>query len=205
MIPVVCPAYLPNIYYCSWILNQTKVLFIVDSHYQKQTFRNRCEIYGANGKLKLTIPVVHTKTKAPLKEKEVCISNETPWRKQHWKSICSAYRSSPYFEFYETELAPFFEKKETHLMQFNIQILIKIMELIEAPFSYELVEWNKNKHQRMDSLINAKKNIDWKALPYTQVFQNKNGFLNNLSLLDVIFNLGPESFTYLKNQKGITP
>lgn len=205
MIPVVCPAYLPNVFYCSWILNQTKVFFITDSYYQKQTIRNRSEIYGANGKLNITIPLEHTKKQIHQKDIDVCIANEISWQKQHWKSICLAYRSSPFFEFYERDLAPFYEKKITHLMHFNLQILLKILELIEAPLSYELVQWNGNKYKRMETLIDAKKKIKWKNEPYTQVFDNKYGFLSNLSILDVIFNLGPDSSAYLKNQKVIIP
>ena len=205
MIPVVSPAYLPNVYYCSWILTQNKVYFVTDSHYQKQTIRNRSEIYGANGKLNLTIPVEQTKTHILQKEIEVCIANQISWQKQHWKSICSAYRSSPYFEFYEKDLAPFYKKKITYLMHFNLEILLKIMELIELPLSYELVKWNINEHKRMESLICSKKKVDWKNEPYTQVFGNKYGFQSNLSILDVVFNLGPESSTYLKNQKVIIP
>lgn len=205
MIPVVCPAYLPNVFYCSWILNQTKVFFITDSYYQKQTIRNRSEIYGANGKLNITIPLEHTKKQIHRKDIDVCIANEISWQKQHWKSICLAYRSSPYFEFYERDLAPFYEKKITYLMHFNLQILLKILELIEAPLSYELVQWNGNKYKKMETLIDAKKKIKWKNEPYTQVFDNKYGFLSNLSILDVIFNLGPDSSAYLKNQKVIIP
>ena len=205
MIPVICPVYLPNVYYCNWILNQPKVFFVVDSHYQKQTFRNRTEIYGANGKLKLTIPVENIKSQNHQKEKDVCIANEILWQKQHWKSICSAYKSSPYFEFYEKDLEPFYEKKAIHLMAFNLKILLKIMELIQAQLNYEFVEWDENKHHRMDFLINAKKKLGLKAKPYTQVFENKSGFLDNLSILDVVFNLGPKSSNYLKNQKVIFP
>ena len=205
MIPVICPVYLPNVYYCNWILNQPKVFFVVDSHYQKQTFRNRTEIYGANGKLKLTIPVENIKSQNHQKEKDVCIANEIQWQKQHWKSICSAYKSSPYFEFYEKDLEPFYEKKAIHLMAFNLNILLKIMELIQAQLNYEFVEWDENKHHRMDFLINAKKKLALKAKPYTQVFENKSGFIDNLSILDVVFNLGPKSSNYLKNQKVIFP
>lgn len=203
MIRVVSPAYLPNVYYCSWILTQNKVYFVTDSHYQKQTIKNRSEIYGANGKLNLTIPLEHTKTSILQKDMEVCVANEISWQKQHWKSICSAYRSSPYFEFYERDLAPFYKKKITYLLNFNLEILLKIMELIESPLAYELVKWNVNEHKRMEGLIDSKKKVDWKNEPYTQVFANKYGFQNNLSILDVVFNLGPESSTYLKNQKVI--
>lgn len=203
MTPVVCPAYLPNIIYCSWLLVQNKVFFGEDTHFQKQTFRNRTEICGPNGRLKLTIPIVHSKSEKHQKENEVLIANTTDWQKHHWKSICTAYRSSPFFEFYEADLAHFYEKKATHLMDFNLALIQKTMELIETPFSYEIVGWDEKKYQRMDFLINAKKMSNDKLGHYTQVFENKNGFLGNLSILDVLFNLGPETPSYLKKQAEI--
>ena len=203
MTPVVCPAYLPNIVYCSWLLVQNKVFFGEDTHFQKQTFRNRTEICGPNGRLKLTIPIVHSKSEKHQKENEVLIANTTDWQKHHWKSICTAYRSSPFFEFYEADLAHFYEKKATHLMDFNLALIQKTMELIETPFSFEIVGWDEKKYQRMDFLINAKKMSNDKLGHYTQVFENKNGFLGNLSILDVLFNLGPETPSYLKKQAEI--
>ena len=203
MTPVVCPAYLPNIVYCSWLLVQNKVFFGEDTHFQKQTFRNRTEICGPNGRLKLTIPIVHSKSEKQQKENEVLIANATDWQKHHWKSICTAYRSSPFFEFYEADLAHFYEKKATHLIDFNLALIQKTMELIETPFSFEIVGWDEKKYQRMDFLINAKKMSNDKLGHYTQVFENKNGFLGNLSILDVLFNLGPETPSYLKKQAEI--
>ena len=203
MTPVVCPAYLPNIIYCSWLLVQNKVFFGEDTHFQKQTFRNRTEICGPNGRLKLTIPIVHSKSEKHQKENEVLIANTTDWQKHHWKSICTAYRSSPFFEFYEADLAHFYEKKATHLMDFNLALIQKTMELIETPFLFEIVGWDEKKYQRMDFLINAKKMSNDKLGYYTQVFENKNGFLGNLSILDVLFNLGPETPSYLKKQAEI--
>jgi hypothetical protein len=185
-------------------LNQTKILFVEDTHFQKQTFRNRTEIHGANGRLKLTIPVEHNKTQWHQKEHEVCVANDMNWQKHHWKSICNAYRSSPYFEYYEPDLAPFFEKKVNRLMTFNLDVLLKIMDLIDAPLNYKLVKWNAKAHLRMDTLVNAKKDYLFQNVPYTQVFESKNGFLRNLSILDVVFNLGPDSVAYLKTQKVIS-
>ena len=108
---VLSPAYLPNIEYCSWLLYQKKVLFSETITYQKQSYRNRAEIYGANGKLKLIIPIKHRNGVRKTLEKEVLISYEQNWQIQHWKSLCYSYRSSPYFEFYEASIAPFYEKK----------------------------------------------------------------------------------------------
>ncbi|MDA9852300.1 WbqC family protein, partial [Flavobacteriaceae bacterium] len=104
MIPIVCPAYLPNVQYCNWILQQQQIHFTGSTTYQKQTFRNRSEIYGANGKLKLTVPIRHTHGIQKSLDQEVSIAYDTDWQKQHWKSICAAYRSAPYFEFYEADL-----------------------------------------------------------------------------------------------------
>ncbi|OUU21778.1 MAG: hypothetical protein CBC08_02485 [Flavobacteriaceae bacterium TMED48] len=198
MTAVVCPAYLPNIHYCSWIIAQKQPYFVRDTHFQKQTFRNRTEIYGANGKLKLTLPIVHNKSKSHQKEEEVQITKTTAWQKQHWKSICSAYRSSPYFEFYEADLISLYKEEVTHLMQFNLDLLNKIMELIEFSMSYKIVEWKKDTHRRMDDLVNAKKSVQINFEPYRQVFEEKNGFIPNLSIIDLLFNLGPDTLNYLQ-------
>jgi hypothetical protein len=203
MTAVVCPAYLPNIYYCSWIVAQKQLYFVRDTHFQKQTYRNRTEIYGANGKLKLTLPIVHNKSKSHQKEEEVQIADTTAWQKQHWKSICAAYRSSPYFEFYEEDLIPFYKEEVTHLMQFNLDLLNKIMELIEFSMSYKVVEWNEHTHQRMDDLVNAKKSVEINFDPYRQVFEEKNGFIPNLSIIDLLFNLGPDTLSYLKKHTAL--
>ena len=198
MTAVVCQAYLPNIHYCSWIIAQKQAYFVRDTHFQKQTYRNRTEIYGANGKLKLTLPIVHNKSKSHQKEGEVQIANTTAWQKQHWKSISSAYRSSPYFEFYEADLISFYKEEVTHLMQFNLNLLNKIMELIEFSMSYKIVKWKKDNHQRMDDLVNAKKSLLINFEPYRQVFEEKNGFIPNLSIIDLLFNLGPDTLSYLQ-------
>jgi hypothetical protein len=198
MTAVVCPAYLPNIHYCSWIIAQKQAYFVRDTHFQKQTYRNRTEIYGANGKLKLTLPIVHNKSKSHQKEGEVQIANTTAWQKQHWKSISSAYRSSPYFEFYEADLISFYKEEVTHLMQFNLNLLNKIMELIEFSMSYKIVKWKKDNYQRMDDLVNAKKSLLINFEPYRQVFEEKNGFIPNLSIIDLLFNLGPDTLSYLQ-------
>ena len=97
----VCPAYLPNIHYMAWIVSQIEIVMVTKKPYQKQTFRNRTEIYGANGKLKLTIPIVHSKEKERQIDETVVIHYENSWQQKHWKSLENAYRSSPFFEFYD--------------------------------------------------------------------------------------------------------
>ena len=103
---LIAPTYLPNISYMAWLIKK-KIYFNLTDKYNKQTFRNRSEIYGANGKLILTIPIIHSKEKKLQLTKEVKIFDKINWQTNHWKSICSAYRSSPYFEFYEQDFFNF--------------------------------------------------------------------------------------------------
>lgn len=198
MIPIVCPAYLPNVQYCNWILQQQQIHFTGSTTYQKQTFRNRSEIYGANGKLKLTVPIRHTHGIQKSLDQEVSIAYDTDWQKQHWKSICAAYRSAPYFEFYEADLEPFYQEKIISLFEFNLKLLSQVMQLLEVSFTYKIVSWNSNVHKRMDHLIDAKQKVTTGFENYTQVFGTKFGFIPNLSILDVMFNLGPNTSSYLK-------
>ena len=107
---ILIPAYLPPISYFKSVINQNKLSICINTNYQKQTFRNRCIIYGANGLHKLTIPI--TNNSRVKKDKDVTIHNEMQWQKNHWRAIESAYKSSPFFEYYQDELAPFFFKKQ---------------------------------------------------------------------------------------------
>jgi hypothetical protein len=201
MIPIVCPAYLPNVQYCNWILQQQQIHFTGSTTYQKQTFRNRSEIYGANGKLKLTVPIRHTHGIQKSLDQEVSIAYDTDWQKQHWKSICAAYRSAHYFEFYEADLEPFYQEKIISLFEFNLKLLSQVMQLLEVSFTYKIVSWNPNVHKRMDHLIDAKQKVTTGFENYTQVFGTKFGFIPNLSILDVMFNLGPNTSSYLKTTR----
>ena len=113
------PTYFPNVAAFSALLQAEKVLFEMHDNYVKQTYRNRCYIYGANGKLSLNIPVVFSQ-KNRQKHKDVQIFNDENWQAQHWKSLLSAYRTSPFFEYYEDDLRPLFEKKASFLLDFNL-------------------------------------------------------------------------------------
>ena len=195
MVAGVCPAYLPNIHYMAWVVSQKEIAFVTNHPYQKQTFRNRTEIYGANGKLKLTVPIVHKKTAQRQSDNAVAIHYESSWQKDHWKSLESSYRSSPFFEFYEDDFYPFFHKKYQKLMELNIILIKKILSLIDA----EVKILSKKKAMKENStLIIAKSNTIIETPQYQQVFHAKHGFINNLSTLDLLFNLGPQSLEYLK-------
>ena len=194
MIAGVCPAYLPSIRYMAWMAAQNEVAFVKTNNYQKQTYRNRTEIYGPNGKLKLTIPILHKKNQKHQLDSEVEIYQESSWQKIHWKSLESSYRSSPFFEFYEDDLYPFFHQTHRRLMDLNISLIKKIFSLIDI----ELVIKNTKEINEFRELLNAKNKLVYKTPIYNQVFNSKHGFINNLSILDLIFNLGPDSNSYLK-------
>ena len=190
----VCPAYLPSIRYMAWIVAKKEVTFVLTNHFQKQTYRNRTEIYGPNGKLKLTIPISHNKFQKNQLDSEVKIFNNSYWQRDHWKSLESSYRSSPFFEFYEDDLYPFFHRRHEKLMDLNIALIKKIFSLLEIVIKFK----KTNKVDEFSELIRAKQKTIYKTPIYHQVFNSKYGFINNLSILDLIFNVGPESNNYLK-------
>ena len=197
MIISVCPAYLPSVEYMSWVINQKKLYFLTSGHYQKQTYRNRAEIYGPNGKLKLIIPVTKNRGSNHQKDIETMIDNNFLWQKNHWRSLQMSYRASPYFEFYEEDFYPFYNNKISSLMELNIGLIKVILKLLK--FEIPIEEKNDNKVKEKRDLIIYKKIVNASILKYNQVFIDKHGFLSNLSIVDLLFNLGPESLNYLKN------
>ena len=197
MIISVCPAYLPSVEYMSWVINQKKLYFLTSGHYQKQTYRNRAEIYGPNGKLKLIIPVNKNRGSNHQKDIETMVDNNFLWQKNHWRSLQMSYRASPYFEFYEEDFYPFYNNKISSLMELNIGLIKVILKLLK--FEIPIEEKNHNKVNEKRDLIISKKIVNASILKYNQVFIDKHGFLSNLSIVDLLFNLGPESLDYLKN------
>ena len=158
-----------------------KLVFEVQDSYQKQTYRNRCYICGANGKLGLHIPVKYSQ-KNRQNTSEILIDNSSNWQSIHWKSLESAYKTSPYFEYYQDDLVSLFTTKKESLLGFNL-------------------EFNKEKQQKeYRYLVNARKESEIKINPYIQVFQEKHGFINNLSILDLLFNEGPNAKSYIQIQ-----
>lgn len=190
------PTYLPSIEYMAELVAKP-IHFTLRTNYQKQTYRNRCSIYGANGKLNLIIPVEHNKVLAQQKDGDVKIKWDENWQKQHWKSIASAYSSSPFFEFYEDELkAAFFMQPKT-LAAFNQGLLRCIFDWLDLEDEFLFSDKYKALTPLEEYLINPKQESDKLFPKYVQVFDNKHGFIPNLSVLDLIFNLGPESYDYL--------
>lgn len=178
------------------------VWFENDDNYQKQTYRNRMYVYGANGKLLLNIPVKHLHSpgvKQHQKYRDVRIENDFDWQKQHWKSLKSAYQTSPFFEFYEDDIFPLYHEKAEFLMHFNYRCFQKVCECLQVDINFkkteEFIKEPVGINDRRD-LINAKTRREIEFYP--QVFQEKKGFLHNLSILDLMFNEGPNTVNYLQ-------
>lgn len=168
--------------------------------FQKQTYRNRCLIAAPNGIQALTVPVEHTVS--PL-IKDLKVSDHGNWRHLHWNALVTAYSESPFFEYYQDDIRPFYEQRWDYLLDFNEAIRAKMCELIDIQpnVSYSLEFRTLNSQLRdFRETIRPKHpapDPDFTPRPYYQVWQQKHGFLPNLSILDLLFNMGPESILYL--------
>ena len=177
------------------------VTFEIEDNFQKQTNRNRMYIYSPNGTQLLNIPVKHNKT-VHQKFKDTKIEQAFDWRKQHFKSLEAAYRTSPFFEYFEDDIRPLFEKKHTYMMDLNFEAMEIVTECLGMDFSYDKTIEYFHEIDNMEDyryLANGKKDPAVFE-PYTQVFGDKHGFINNLSILDLLFNEGRYALDYLKNQ-----
>ncbi len=197
-LPVFHPTYFPTIYQYAKMLQSRKVVFEVEDNYQKQTYRNRCFIYGANGKQLLNVPV--TKVSGKQKTKDILINYSANWQKEHVKSLISAYKSSPFFEFYIDELMPVFMEQKKYLLDLNISIFSKLNEALQIDIPFKMTaDYGKEIDNDFRYLVNAKKDITPNLPKYIQVFHEKHGFIPNLSILDLLFNEGPNAEMYLLN------
>ena len=195
------PNYFTNIHQFTQIIKADNILFEVSDNYQKQTFRNRTYIYGANGKLGLFIPVIHTHKNREL-FKDVKISYDSNWMDLHLKSLQSAYRSSPYFEYFEDDFIKLYSEKEKFLADFNIKCIKLISNLLDLDLNFKISnEYVEKTNDIIDlrDLSNARKEKKIDTPKYIQVFESKHGYINNLSILDLLFSEGPNSVSLITN------
>ena len=199
---VLHPTYFPDILTTAAMVQSEQILFEVCDNYQKQSYRNRMYIGTANGRLLLNIPVKHTGTGGHKKTADAQIESSFLWQRQHWRSLVIAYRTSPFFEFYEDELHPLFHTDYESLLEFNKATLDCIFELLDStPNTHYTTTYKMNyddsEIQDLRMLADAKRKPEITLPRYRQVFEEKTGFIPHLSVLDLIFNLGPESLSYL--------
>ena len=197
---VLSSVYAGNLVYYSLIANSNKIILDVYENFNKQSFRNRCVIASPNGPLKLIIPVVRSSKNIV---KDVKIDNTQNWKKIHWKSLESSYRSSPYFEFYEDEFySLYFKNKNDFLFDFNNKINLAILKCFgietEIIISSSYVEKDLEIEDFRNIIPSKSKGLEkFKEIKYNQVFQEKQSFLPNLSILDLLFNEGPLAKQFL--------
>jgi hypothetical protein len=192
-------AYLPPVSFFSCLISAKKIIIEKHEHYVKQTYRNRALIYGANGIHPLIIPIHHEGLyRRPMHE--IKISYDADWQKIHWRTLTSAYRNSPYFEYFEDELRIFYETKTETVFEFNLRLLEKIFSLLQLPFnpgftsSFEKV-WPSEIQDARNLFDPSTRKKDMPE--YHQVFSEKHGFIPDLSIVDLLFNKGMETKNYL--------
>jgi hypothetical protein len=194
------PSYFPSIEQMAAVAQAEKVVFEIQDNYQKQTYRNRTFIAHSNGKLLLNIPIKHNKTSKRQKTKDVTVENDFPWQEQHWKSLQSAYRTSPFFEYYEDDLESLFTQTVEGLLEHNLKIFDLLCELIGIDVEVSKTNTYETNPELTDLrfLIDAKRKTNFNPEIYTQVHEANHSFLPNLSVLDLLFNEGPNALTYLE-------
>ncbi|MDP4208940.1 MAG: WbqC family protein [Bacteroidota bacterium] len=199
-------SYFGPVQYYTKLISAEKVIIERFEHFPKQTWRNRCSIYGANGPQTLSVPV----TKGDVLKvytKDIRIDYSMPWQKIHFKAIESSYRCSPFYEYYIDDLISFFEKRYDFLYDYNLDIINVVCELIGfSPIIEEsdnyIVDLPANYIDYRDAIHPKprmfKPDPSFAAPVYRQVFEPKSGFVSNLSVLDLLFNTGTEALVLLK-------
>lgn len=199
-------AYLAPVQYYAWMLAADEVILEQYDHYLKQTYRNRCIIAAADGPLSLTVPIIKPENeKCPMKD--IRISDHGNWRHLHWNALKSAYRMSPFWEYYEDDFRPFYEQKWEFLMDYNQALQEKVCELIDftpnITRTEAFISLSEAGIQDLRDVIHPKREMTtdgkFQVIPYYQVFKERQGFLPNMSIMDLLMNMGPESILILKN------
>jgi hypothetical protein len=192
--------YLPPVeYFVELNKYKPNIMIEREEHFPKQTYRNRTNIYSPDGVLALTVPVVKG-SKNHTVIKEVKISYDFKWQRLHWMGLQACYRRSAYFEFYEDDFAPFYESKEQFLFDYNEKFLQLLLKLLKIKTNITYTETYEPAYPALTDLrdvISPKKEPVFAQKPYFQVFEENHGFIKNLSIVDLLFNQGPQAMNYL--------
>jgi len=197
---IIHPSYFVDVISLIYIHKVEVLILETQDSFIKQTYRNRAYIAAANGKLALNIPIVHQKKGQSAAYNSIEIDHSQPWAATHLKSIKSAYYSSPYFEYYQDDLEQLFKEIPVLLMDWNIKTLAFLLEHLQLEKAIKRTQEYQN-NTLAQQLIVAKGTAIIELDPYIQVFQEKHGFMQTLSGMDLLFNLGPAAGSYLKSQR----
>ena len=187
------------------LYNGTGLIIDGCTPFVKQTYRSRATIATGNGTQDLNIPIVHDGGRVAMCD--VRISEHGNWRKQHWNALVSAYRNSPFFEYYADDFAHFYEEKDGFLMDFNLRLHNVVCELLGLEREIRILTPSESIEETTNNISDLRHIAEPKALlnapdqppkPYYQVFAQRNGFIANLSIVDLLFNMGPEGLLVLK-------
>ncbi len=197
------PTYFPDIASFA-VLVQNNIIWEICDNYQKQTYRNRAFICTDQGKFMLNIPIKHVGGReGRQKYRDVKLDNDYRWQRQHWRTLQTAYRTSPFFEYYEDDLAPLFMNQYLYLLDFNLEAIDCIANCLGYNMDAGLTQVYEAKPKGIIDarfLVHAKKSIGIQQKKYIQVFADRHGFIQNCSVLDLLFNEGTSSLDYLMNQ-----
>lgn len=198
------PTYIPNIATFA-VIAQNDVCWEVYDNFQKQTYRTRAYICTDRGRLMLNLPIQHVgKNQGRQRYKNVQLENNYNWQRRHWRTLQTAYRTSPYFEFYEDEIAPLYTQPYTHLLDFNLKsiaIICNCLQIDMPKLKTESFELQPESVLDLRYLVDAKRSLEFAQPAYVQVFGDRHGFIENASILDLLFNEGTNALSYLKNLK----
>ncbi len=202
MLHLVHPVYFPNVATTA-LLAQKECQWEVCDYYPKQTYRNRTYICTDQGKHLMSIPIKHVGGKQGKQYfRDVRTDNSYAWQRLHWRTLETAYRSSPFFEYFEDDLAPLFQEPPNFLLDFNlkcIDVVCALLALSVPEMKTKQYEPSPTAVADMRHLVNAKKNLPFDPPSYTQVFAEKHGFIPNVSVLDLLFNEGLHAADYLRS------
>lgn len=194
--------YFPPVQYFVVLAQAAELWVEAQEHYQKRSYRNRCHIAGANGVMRLSVPLEKGKHESmPLKQVQVAYHRN--WHSEHWHSIRSAYGKAPFFEFYAEDIQPLLYAKPDRLFELNLSIIRKLLQLLQLDCPIQLTE--NYSHQAPEGITDLRGAIHpkqpqlaFQPLSYPQVFLERHGFLPNLSILDLLFCAGPQSAVLLQ-------
>lgn len=201
---ILTSAYLPPVQYFTKLYGAPYVVMEHHEHYVKQTYRNRCIIDSPGGPLALSIPVEHDGTARPT-TRDVHISDHGNWRHLHWNALVSTYENSPYFDYYADDFRPFYERRYEWLADFNDALTSLVLDLLDlrpdlrpTPAYAVPGEGEADCRESIRPKIPHTLDARFTPSPYYQVFAGRHGFLPNLSIADLLFNMGPESRLVLR-------